>query len=472
MKKGKITVCGIGPGSVEDMTPAVHQALRECDVVVGYKLYFTFIRHCVSPTTECIDTGMRQERARAAEAFRLAEEGKKVCVISSGEAGIYGMAPLLWEMKRELDSVITINVLPGISAFQKAASILGAPLGHDLCLISLSDLMTPWPLIERRIRAAAMGDFVTCIYNPRSHSRYWQLDRLKEIFLQERDPQTVVGFVREAGREDEQKVITTLDEFNPDDVDMFTIVIIGNSQSYAWNETFITPRGYYREEQESTPSSAGANIMQQSFGIIRSEMRQSDRPAWQLWPMLHAIHTTADLGMEDILLIDPQATEILHQSIAEGKLRHIVTDVSMVASGIRKGALQRLGIEVHCYINDPRVVESVKQSKGKLTRSEVSMRLAAEEHPDALFAIGNAPTALLEVCRLVRSGHLHPVGIIAAPVGYVHVCESKHAVKTLRNIPKMIVEGRKGGSNLAATLVNSILTYDDAIALAPGRDFI
>jgi precorrin isomerase len=140
----------------------------------------------------------------------------------------------------------------------------------------------------------------------------------------------------------------------------------------------------------------------------------------------------------------------------------------MAASGIRKGALERLGIEVHCYINDPRS-KQMADEKG-ITRSQACMQLAAKEYPEALYVVGNAPTALFEICDLVRKGKIHPAGIIATPVGFVHVCESKHAVKTLKQIPKIIVEGRKGGSNLAATLCNAILTFDDAAQLKPGRD--
>ena len=179
----KIIVAGIGPGSREDITPAVMEAVREADVVVGYKYYFQFVEQYLKPGCECIDTGMKKERERAEQAFQIAEQDKTVVVISSGDAGIYGMAPLIYEMKRERQSDIEIETLPGISAFQKAASLLGAPVGHDLCIISLSDLMTPWELIERRIKAAATGDFVTAVYNPKSHGRYWQLYRLQELFL-------------------------------------------------------------------------------------------------------------------------------------------------------------------------------------------------------------------------------------------------------------------------------------------------
>ena len=161
MNKGKIIVAGIGPGSEADITPAVLAAIQSSDVIIGYKYYFCFITHLLREGTECIDTGMKREQARAEQAFAYANEGKTVCVISSGDAGIYGMTPLIYEMKKESGSEIEIESYPGISAFQKAASLLGAPIGHDFCVISLSDLMTPWELIEKRIHAAAMADFVT-----------------------------------------------------------------------------------------------------------------------------------------------------------------------------------------------------------------------------------------------------------------------------------------------------------------------
>ena len=169
--------------------------------------------------------------------------------------------------------------------------------------------------------------------------------------------------------------------------------------------------------------------------------------------------------------------ETLYNKVREGSLRTIVTDVTMVTSGIRKGALIRLGVEAKCYLGDPRVAEMVAASGSRrgegsepLTRTQAGIRLAVEEHPDALFAFGNAPTALMELCRLIRMGKAHPAGIIAAPVGFVHVRESKHMVKPFSDIPKIIVEGRKGGSSLAATLCNAILTLDDAEQLKPGRD--
>jgi precorrin isomerase len=386
-------------------------------------------------------------------------------------------------MKRERESDVEIESLPGISAFQKAASLLGAPIGHDLCLISLSDLMTPWEVIERRIKAAAVGDFVTAVYNPKSNGRYWQLYRLVELFSQQRSSETPVGYVRQAGRDEQEIKVTTLAEFDPEDVDMFTVILIGNSQSYIYSPSsaltgtspqageesrrIITPRGYYRERGDEGVK-PGQQIMIESFRTIESELRDKDIPLDHKWALLHAIHTTADFEMERILYTDDHAVETLYNKVAKGEIKTIVTDVTMVTSGIRKGALARLGMEAKCYLSDPRVAE-MAAAQG-ITRTQAGIRLAVEEHPNALFAFGNAPTALMELCDLIRKGKAHPAGIIAAPVGFVHVRESKHMVKPFKNISKIIVEGRKGGSNLAATLCNAILTFDDAEQLKPGRD--
>ena len=282
----------------------------------------------------------------------------------------------------------------------------------------------------------------------------------------EHSADTPVGYVRQAGRPEQQVKVTTLGAFDPEDIDMFTVVLIGNSQSYISDGKIITPRGYYRETA-TEGEKIGQNIMIESFRTIASELK-NDYPLDHKWALLHAIHTTADFDMEDILYTDPKAVETLYNMVKDGTLKTIVTDVTMVTSGIRKGALSRLGVEAKCYLSDPRVAEMAQAQD--ITRTQAGIRLAVEEHPDALFAFGNAPTALMELCDLIRKGKAQPAGIIAAPVGFVHVRESKHMVKPFRNIPKIIIEGRKGGSNLAATLCNAILTFDDAAQLKPGRD--
>lgn len=468
MAKSKIIVAGIGPGGKEDITPAVLNALKISDVIIGYKYYFRFVEGMLKPDAICIDTGMKKERERAEEAFIHAEKEKTVCVISSGDSGIYGMAPLIYEMKVEKQADIEIEVLPGISAFQKAAALLGAPIGHDFCIISLSDLMTPWDKIEKRIVAAASADFITAVYNPKSNGRYWQLYRLIELFLKDRSPDTPIGYVRQAGREEESVTITTLKDFDPEDIDMFTVIIIGNSQSFVSSDKrFITPRGYYKASSNDDVS-VGQAIMIRSFQTIEAELKDKNIALDKRWALLHAIHTTADFEMEDILYTDEKAVERLHEKIKTGKIKTIITDVTMAASGIRKAALERLGVNVKCYLNDERVADISKEKN--ITRSQAGVCLAVEEHPDALYVFGNAPTALIELCELIRKGKAQPAGVIAAPVGFVNVCESKHMLKPFTEIPKLITEGRKGGSNLAATLVNAILTLDDAQQLKPGRD--
>ncbi|MFR9523733.1 MAG: precorrin-3B C(17)-methyltransferase [Rikenellaceae bacterium] len=464
----QIVVAGIGPGEENEITPEVIDALRASDVIIGYKHYFQFIAPLLRAQTECVDTGMKQETQRAEKAFELAHEGKNVAVISSGDAGIYGMAPLIMEMKYQIGSDVDVVVLPGISAFQKAASLLGAPIGHDLCIISLSDLMTPWEVIEKRIVAAASADFVTSIYNPKSKGRFWQLHRLREIFLQYRSADTPVGYVRNAGRDEQAVVATTLGEFDPEEIDMFTVILIGNSQSFiAPDFRIITPRGYYRN-QAAESASVGQQIMIQSFRRISSELSRQNYDIDHKWALLHAIHTTADFDMEDLLFCDKGAVEVLNKKIIEGELKTIITDVTMVTSGVRKAALARFGVEVKCYLSDPRVVE-LAHAKG-ITRTQAGIRIATEEHPDALYVFGNAPTALMELCTLMRKGKAHPQGVIASPVGFVNVKESKYMMKSFVSTPKIIVEGRKGGSNLAATLVNAILSFEDAALMRPGKD--
>ena len=465
--KTKLSVVGIGPGGIGDMTSRAMEILKNSKVIVGYKYYIPFISSFIGDDVEIIQNGMRQEQARIEKAFEIAESGRDVCVISSGDSGIYGMAPLVYELLKERGSDIEIEVVPGISAFQKAAALLGAPIGHDFCVVSLSDLMTPWEVIEKRIKAAAEADFVTAVYNPKSHGRYWELHRLKEIFLEVRNLDTPVGYVRQAGRDEEKINITTLGCFNPEDVDMFTVIIIGNSQSYTYGNNVITPRGYFKpDDMEHT--GLGQSIMIKSFRTIERELQHPDIPLNLKWPLLHAIHTTADFDMENVVKVDENALEKIYTALTAGGVKTIITDVTMAASGIRKGALERLGISTKCYLSDPKTADMAE--KLGLTRTQAGIRLAVEEHPDALYVFGNAPTALMELCALIRAGKSKPCGIIAAPVGFVHVCESKHMVKPFKDIPKIIVEGRKGGSNLAATLVNAILCWPDAINLNPGRD--
>ena len=246
-RTGCLFLVGTGPGQLNQITPAAQTAISSADAVIGYSLYIDLISPLLRPGQIVEALPITQERQRAERAIELARWGLTVAVVSSGDCGIYGMAGLVLEELRFTGwdgKIPKVQVFPGISALQAAASRVGAPLMHDFCAISLSDLLTPWSAIEKRLTAAAMADFVTALYNPKSANRTAQIVRAQEIFLQYRDPNTPVAIVRSAYRQDEQISITTLDKLLEASIDMLTIVLIGNSNTRNYAEWMITPRGY------------------------------------------------------------------------------------------------------------------------------------------------------------------------------------------------------------------------------------
>ena len=238
-----IYVIGIGPGCRDLMTQEAISAMEDAEVIVGYKTYIKLVEDFVKDK-EVVQNGMRKEVDRCQDAIDIAKTGKKVAVISSGDAGIYGMAGLILELitKQELD--IPVKVVPGVTASIGAAAVLGAPIMHDFCHISLSDLMTPWEVIEKRLRLAAEADFVICLYNPRSKGRSEHLANAFKIMGEFKDGSTPVGIVKDVGREDQEKFICTFDTMDFERVDMTTMVIIGNKSTYIHDDLMLTPRGY------------------------------------------------------------------------------------------------------------------------------------------------------------------------------------------------------------------------------------
>ena len=238
-----IYVIGIGPGGKEYMTLEAIEVIKNSDVIVGYKTYINLIEDMISDK-EVVQNGMRKEIDRCKMAVEIAKEGKNVAVVSSGDSGIYGMAGLILELVVKEDEDIKVKVVPGVTASIAAASVLGAPIMHDFCHISLSDLLTPWEVIEKRLRLAAEADFVVCLYNPRSKGRSEHLARAFEIMGEFKDGSTPVGIVKDAGREGEEKYICTFDTMNFEIVDMTTMVIVGNKSTFIDKDMMITPRGY------------------------------------------------------------------------------------------------------------------------------------------------------------------------------------------------------------------------------------
>lgn len=236
---GKLYVIGIGPGGLEHMTLRAKEAIEESNIIVGYNKYIDMIKPLIEDK-ELFSTGMRGEEARCKKALQLSKEDNTVALISTGDSGIYGMAGLILQMQKDEN----VEIIPGVTASSAAGSVVGAPLMHDNCNISLSDLMTPYDLIKKRVRNAADADMIISLYNPRSKGRPYYLKEAIEIIKEYRDLNTPVAVVRHALRDGQEYKLFNLENFDEEVVDMFSIVIIGNSQSFVKEGKFITPRGY------------------------------------------------------------------------------------------------------------------------------------------------------------------------------------------------------------------------------------
>ena len=447
-----IKVVGLGPGDSDYIIPMATQAISEATVVIGYHYYFQFIQHLLHPDALCIGKELSEEEKRAEIAIQHASEGEHVVVIGSGDASIYAMASIVYQKVAEQKLDIPVETVPGISAFITAGSKLGAVLGHDFCCISLSDLMTPWTTIQKRIHAAAMGDFVTGLYNPKSKKRYWQLQTLKNIYLQYRPATTPVAICKQLGRTEENIKITTLGELDVNEVDMFCVVLIGNSQTFRYKDHLITPRGYLNRKPET-----GVEIQQASFTEILNNIPPNTLTKDALWAAIRCIHTSGDFEYINYLETSENAITIWHDYLKKGGT--IVTDVTMVAAGITKAYTAKYNNQVICLLNDKETLE-LAQKEG-LTRSQAGIKLAAQKYPDALFVIGNAPTALIEIADQIQTGILSPAGVIGAPVGFINVIESKERLKTITHIPYALITEKRGGSNFAAAIVNAAFTFDE-----------
>lgn len=241
---GKLRVIGIGPGSIENMTIRAYKAIESSDVIVGYNKYIDMIKELVEGK-ELYSTGMMGEEARCKQALELSKD-KDVALISTGDAGIYGMAGLILEMKEDED----VEIIPGLTASSAAGSVVGAPLMHDNCNISLSDLMTPYDEIKKRVKCAAESDFIISLYNPKSKGRPHYLRECIDIIKEFRKDDTPIAVVKHALRDGQEVTLTTIGEFDDSIVDMMSIVIVGNTKSYYKNGSFITPRGYNNKKRD------------------------------------------------------------------------------------------------------------------------------------------------------------------------------------------------------------------------------
>ncbi len=260
---GKIMLVGLGPGSQDYLTARARAAIAEADTVIGYATYIRLVKTLLDGK-EVVKKAMTEELDRAIEAFDRAKVGKKVALVSSGDAGVYGMAGPTFEVLFQAgwtpDSGIEVEIIPGASALNTCAALVGAPLTHDFCAISLSDLLTPWPTIARRLDAVAYADFVVALYNPKSGRRTRQIEEAQRIFLHHRDPQTPVAIVKSAYRPKQHIEFTTLENMGEADIGMLTTVLIGNSHTFVKHGLMVTPRGYankYAVEGGNSAARAG-----------------------------------------------------------------------------------------------------------------------------------------------------------------------------------------------------------------------
>ncbi len=340
-----LSLISLGPGDLGQITSAAQRALQAAQVILGYQVYIDLVRPLLSPEQQVRPSPIGHEVERAELAVDLATSGQSVAMLSSGDIGIYAMASPVFEVLRRrgwTGDDPPVEVFPGVSAIQAAAARLGAPLGHDFCTISLSDLLTPWSVIERRLQAAAWGDFVIGFYNPRSQKRDWQLRRALGILLAHRAAETPVAVVRNVTRPDEQISLTTLAELQPEQVDMFTLVLVGNSQSYRLGERLVTPRGYMEDCRSGGLGDCNvedlSSEMVQPFDFAQGQPSTPPPLQTHLYPisLIHTDQTQAvvvgggpvgerkvrgllNAGVK-VRLISPEVTPKLEAWAAEGQL--------------------------------------------------------------------------------------------------------------------------------------------------------
>lgn len=494
---GILYIVGLGPGSPGLLTPEAAAALEAADTVVGYRGYLDLIADRLAGKT-VVGRELGEEVARARAALELAEAGRTVALVSSGDAGIYGMGGVAWELVAAAETRVELVVVPGVTAACSAAARLGAPLAHDWASISLSDLLTPWDVIVRRVDAAARADFVLVLYNPASRTRTTQLAAVAGRILAHRPAETPVGLVENAYRPGERVEIVTLGALAAGRarVGMFTTVVIGSSRTFVARGKMITPRIYaakaasepdegrepllsrtperglepsgLEDEVAATqvaPDLASSNapgdrIMAESLAIIERELGPEPADPAERAVLRRVIHASADFDYGASFRFHHDAIAAAVAGLAKGAT--VAVDVEMLRAGIRRDLAAPLGVTAVCGLNDPETAERARALG--LTRSAAGMRAAAERAGDgAIVAIGNAPTALDETLRLIADEGWRPACLIGIPVGFVGVEEAKRRLIQHRHVPYITSMGRKGGTAVTAAVVNALLE------LASGR---
>jgi len=454
---GTLHVVGLGPGAPGLLTPAAAAAIDAADTVVGYHGYLELVADRLGGKT-VVGSGLGMEVERAAAALDLAERGHTVALVSSGDAGIYGMGGVACELAAGRDSPARVVLVPGVTAACSAAALLGAPLAHDWACVSLSDLLTPWPAIVQRVEAAARADLVLVVYNPASRTRDWQLKAVADLLSRFREPGTPVGLVENAYRPGERTEIIRLDALGARDVSMFTTVIVGSSRTFEHRGRMVTPR-IYAAKTAAPPAGPlapppGDAIMSESMAMIDRELGpEPDDPA-ERSVVRRMIHASADFEFAANARFGPAAIESALRALRDGA--PVLTDVEMLRAGVRRDLTGPLNVQGLCAIDEP--ATAALAARDGLTRSAAGMRRLAERAGDGgLVAVGNAPTALDEAVRLIEQAGWRPACVVGIPVGFVGVVEAKRRLTEQTHVPYLTSLGRKGGTAVTAAAVNALL---------------
>ncbi len=386
----KLYAVGIGPGGSDRMTAEAEHVLAECDVIIGYHVYVDLIKDDY-PDKEFLTTPMKQESKRCRMALDKAAMGSTTAMVCSGDAGVYGMAGLLYELGQDYPDV-EIIVVPGVTAALSGAAVLGAPLIHDFAVISLSDLLTPWEKIKRRLKAAAMADFAVCLYNPSSKKRHDYLARACDYMLEYKRPETVCGLVRNIGRDGQEYRILTLAELKNTEVDMFTTVFIGNEQTKQIGDKMVTPRGYQDEQEKMAEGETETET------VLPLPLSEGNLPDTAF------IRGKVPMTKEEIRFIS-----IAKLNLKEGS---VLYDIGAGTGSVSvEAALHRQKIRVYAIEKKPEAIELIRQNKQKFNAGQITVvcgtapeALDGLEKPTHVF-IGGSSGNLREILLKVKAAN-------------------------------------------------------------------
>ena len=448
-KMSKLFIIGIGPGDSELLPPKTVEALKLSQAVVGYRKYLDQLKDILKEK-EIHSFEMGEEIERCKKAVDIALKGKTVSLVSSGDAGIYGMASIAFKLA--LEHKLEAEIIPGIPAISFCASRLGVPIGSDFALISLSDLITPWEIIVYQLDRIASTDITAVIINPGSKKRRFHLSKAANIFLRHRSPDTPVGIVENAYSKDEKITITTLKEIEEKAFEnMNATVFIGNSRTEVIGDYIITERGYFKKwripyiELEVTENPEA--IEKKSLNFVKDHLKAFNFTEEEKEIVARVIHSVGDFSIASFIRFNNNPINIMvnksHENI------YVFTDTEMAYHGINRRLLAK------CTNWKLKVIPRPKTSSLHITRSALGIRNVKEKLHESILIIGNAPTALREAINIYETG-ISPTAVIATPVGFVGASQVKNLLLE-KSIPSIVIEGNRGGTPPAVAIFNALL---------------